>query len=60
MEDPHEHSWVAAVLFHLTAEEAQLVLEYPDMILDAAADAPRETVGPFCLECTCSHDPSSG
>ncbi len=60
MEDPHEHSWVAAVLFHLTAEEAQLVSEYPDMILDTAAGAPSETIAPFCTECLVSLDPRLG
>ncbi len=51
---------MAAVLFHLTAQEAQLVEEYPaDMILGTAADAPRETVGPFCLECQASYGSTS-
>jgi hypothetical protein len=47
----HEHCWVAATLYHLTAGEASTAAELPDFLADIGEKAPRETVGPFCLEC---------
>ena len=56
VEDPHEHSWAAAILFHLDEDQMKAAAEFPDDLLDVAATAPSETVGPFCLECLAFFD----
>jgi hypothetical protein len=54
-----DHSWVAATLVHLRSAEAKQVSVDPASIDDLAPLAPRELVGPLCIDCGASFDDSS-
>jgi hypothetical protein len=59
MAEEQVHDWAGARLYHLTPSEAALVAAFPQFLEEVGSDAPVETVGPFCLDCGATWDPSA-